>query len=189
MRSYECLSSREVISKNYSLIAIQDEHIEEIRIWRNSQMDVLRQSSLISPFQQKTYFEEKIWPDMNSLNPLNILMSFLKDGILIGYGGLVYINWIDLKAEVSFLLNPYRAKNIKIYNDDHINFLLLIKKVAFEQLKLFRLYTETYDIRRQHIKNLEAADFKKEGVMRSHVRINGSKVDSIIHGCLNEPKK
>ena len=46
-----------------SLRAIGEQDIESVRLWRNAQMDVLRQSVPISPPAQVRYFSEKVWPD------------------------------------------------------------------------------------------------------------------------------
>lgn len=189
MRLYRCLNVERFDKGHYSIIPIQDEHIENIRLWRNAQMDVLRQSSIISPFQQQTYFETKIWPAMCNLQPSNILMAYLKNDELVGYGGLVHIAWEHLRAEVSFLANPNRANHSSIYTCDQINFLSLMKMLAFDQLGFHRLFTETYHTRHQHIENLEAAGFIREGIMHAHVRIDGYAVDSIIHGCLRTYEK
>jgi RimJ/RimL family protein N-acetyltransferase len=184
MRSYQCLNDERVGNGPYSIIPVQDDHIESIRMWRNAQMDVLRQSSVISSLQQQSYFETKVWTEMNTLQPSNILMAYRLNNKLIGYGGLVHISWEHLRAEVSFLAEPNRAKNAAIYASDQINFLLLMKMLAFNQLGFQRLFTETYANRLQHIDNLEAAGFIREGVMYEHVRINDRPVDSVIHGCL-----
>jgi RimJ/RimL family protein N-acetyltransferase len=184
MRSYQCLQAQRVDNGPYSIIPVQDEHIDSIRLWRNAQMAILRQLSVINPLQQQSYFETKVWPEMGALQPSNILVAYLLNDELIGYGGLVHISWEHLRAEVSFLAEPNRAKKAAIYASDQINFLSIMKMLAFNQLKFHRLFTETYDIRLQHIVNLEAAGFIREGVMREHVRIDGRPVDSIIHGCL-----
>jgi len=184
MRSYQCLQAQRVDNGAYSIIPVQDEHIVSIRLWRNAQMAVLRQLSVINSLQQQSYFETKVWTEMDTLQPSNILMTYLLNEELIGYGGLVHISWEHLRAEVSFLAEPNRAKNAAIYAGDQINFLLLMKMLAFDKLGFHRLFTETYAIRQQHMVNLEAAGFIREGVMQAHVRINNRPVDSIIHGCL-----
>jgi RimJ/RimL family protein N-acetyltransferase len=189
MRSYQCLQAQRVDNGPYSIIPVQDEHIDSIRLWRNAQMDILRQSSVISSQQQQSYFETKVWPEMDVLQPSNILMAFLLNDELIGYGGLVHISWEHLRAEVSFLVEPNRAKKATIYASDQINFLSLMKMLAFDQLGFHRIFTESYDIRPQHLVNIETAGFIREGVMRAHVHINGRPVDSIIHGCLRTYEK
>ncbi len=156
-----------------------------IRLWRNLQIDVLRQKGEISEEDQLKYFESVVWPTFNQDNPRQILMSFFYEEKLIGYGGLVHISWEDKRAEVSFLVDPSRITP-EIYEHDFTAFLTLIKMMAFSDLGFERLYTETYDIREKHISILETNDFQREGIMRKHVLINGKRIDSIIHGCLNE---
>jgi RimJ/RimL family protein N-acetyltransferase len=185
MRTYECLPRQIIDSLGYSVFTIQDEHIELIRIWRNSQMDILRQVESISTEQQIEYFEECIWPIMPLLQPSNILLGFMFDGCLIGYGGLVHIAWDHLRAEVSFLLSPDRIHDTTGYARDFSAFLGLIQQLAFSDLKLHRLYTETFDIRTNHVAILEANGYIREGVLRDHIRIDGHSVNSLFHGLLN----
>lgn len=185
-RSYRCLDRQEVISDQYSLRTIQDEDIEDIRNWRNSQVDVLRQDNPISHEQQKTYFDQNIWPAMELENPKNILLTLFKDQKRIGYGGLVHISWKDLRAEVSFLLNPKLTKDKESYQIHFSNYLSLVKSVAFSVINLNRLHTETYAFRRDHIATLEFCNFQLEGRMREHVMINQKYFDSLIHGVINE---
>ena len=189
MRAYSCLPRQQVDLDNYRVMAIQDEHIESIRVWRNAQMDVLRQGSPISPEQQLEYFDRNIWPTLSYEQPSNILMGLLYENQLIGYGGLVHIGWEHSRAEMSFLLSPNRVTDAKVYEHDFSAFLRLIQQVAFNDLNLYRLYTETYDIRPVHIAVLEANGFVREGVLRAHIRFNGYPINSIFHGLLNLNEK
>jgi RimJ/RimL family protein N-acetyltransferase len=184
LKKYRCLSKHCFRDGDYAVVAVQPEHIESIRHWRNNQLDVLRQVSPISQQQQIQYYTKNIWPSMEELQPTSILLSYLYENRPIGYGGLVHIAWQDLRAEVSFLLDPVRVGISSIYGTDFRCFLKLIKRLAFDDLGLQRLFTETYNIRQLHISTLEQSGFIREGVMRRHVRISGVPVDSIIHGCL-----
>lgn len=114
-------------------------------------MKVLRQSTPISPEQQVEYFSQHIWPSMDVPRPANILISLFKNGFLIGYGGLVHIAWEHKRAELSFLLATERLQDLAIYAEDFSAFLGLIKRIVFEDLKLHRIFTETYDILPHHI--------------------------------------
>jgi RimJ/RimL family protein N-acetyltransferase len=165
-------------------MAVQPEHIEAIRLFRNAQMDVLRQSALISPEEQVAYYAASIWPEMGRPQPKNILFTYLERDELVGYGGLVHVAWEHRRAEVSFLLEPRLAGAEKTYARYFSAFLRLIQSVAFEDLKLHRLFTETYATRTDHISVLESSGFALEGRMRDHVRIQDEPVDSLIHGCL-----
>lgn len=189
MKTYKCLPSQIVKQDPYEVIPVQASHIEQIRQWRNDQMEILRQAAPITREQQQHYYEKTIWPEMATECPTNILVSYLLRDEPIGYGGLVHIAWDHRRAEISFLAAPERASHPTIYARDFSSFLALIKTIAFEMLGFHRLFTETYAVRPNHIAILENAGFIREGIMRHHVRIQGRPVDSIIHGCLDDYEK
>jgi RimJ/RimL family protein N-acetyltransferase len=184
--SWKCLTRQRFVQGTYAIVPLEPEHIEPIRCWRNAQLDVLRQSAPITPPQQEAYFARHIWPTMAEAEPANILMALLRDQAHIGYGGLVHVSWADRRAELSFLVDPARAGDLERYRADFSAFLALAQQMAFEDLRLHRVFTETYAIRRHHIGILEAAGFVREGVMRDHVRIGGTFVDSILHGVVRD---
>ena len=169
----------------YAIEAVQPEHIEAIRQWRNAQLDILRQTSPLTAEQQERYFASDVWPDMEQAHPANVLVSYFLEDRLIGYGGIVHIAWEHGRAEVSFLLDPALASDESAYRGHFSNYLALVKEMAFIDLRLRRLFTETYAIRDCHMAMLEQSGFRREGVMREHVLAGGRPVDSIIHGCLN----
>jgi len=161
---------------------IHPDHIEAIRQWRNQQLDVLRQSRPITREEQERYFATHVWPVTADPQPPQVLVSYFDGELHIGYGGLVHIAWEHKRAEVSFLLDPARGGR---YRPDFATFLRLIRQLAFRQLGLRRIFTETYAIRTEHIAILEESGFEREGIMRDHVIIGGKPVHSIIHGCLD----
>jgi RimJ/RimL family protein N-acetyltransferase len=188
--TYACLPNPRITEGALSLSAVQPEQIEAIRHCRNAQMDVLRQSAQITPEQQSAYYAANIWPQMPLQHPDTILMVYLEQDNLgndkfLGYGGLVHIAWEHRRAEVSFLLDPALARSEADYARYFSTFLRLIQAMAFDDLTMERLFTETYATRQHHMSVLEATGFQREGILRNHVRINGQPVDSIIHGCLN----
>jgi RimJ/RimL family protein N-acetyltransferase len=85
---------------------------------------------------------------------------------------------------MSFLLETRRALDKTLYAKELTYFIRLIKKLAFEELKLNRIFTETFDIRPSHISVLEQNSFVCEGRMRQHVFLGGRYVDSLLHGLL-----
>src|SRR5215469_14657050 len=105
MRRYLCMPRSRLERSGYAVEAVQPDHIEPIRCWRNAQIDVLRQAAPITPEQQIAYYAREIWPAMEQPRPSNVLVSYFFEGALIGYGGLVHIAWHHLRAEVSFLLD------------------------------------------------------------------------------------
>jgi len=179
---YQILNIQEFKHKNYKLVPFREMDLMKIRVWRNEQMEVLRQKRKLSETDQKNYFKNVILPLFDQAKPPQLLFSFLLDDICIGYGGLVHINWEDRRGEVSFLVDAQRALNPETYQEDFQNYLKIIKKIAFEALLFNRIYTETFDIRDFHISILEAAGFRLEGRMKEHVLINEVFYDSLIHG-------
>jgi RimJ/RimL family protein N-acetyltransferase len=185
-RHYRCLPQEVVTDGTYALVTVQDAHIESIRQWRNAQIDVLRQAAPILPEQQVAYYAQHIWPALEQPRPANILLSILQGDRLIGYGGLVHMAWEHRRAEVSFLLDSALAAEPVAYGRHFVAYLGLLKRLAFEQLGLHRLTTETYAFRDSTIQVLEQCGFRQEGRLREHVRIGERWVDALVHGCLHD---
>ena len=158
--NYVCLTKNNYTFKNYQLIPIRIQDAESIRKWRNEQINFLRQEKIISSNEQQQYFEKIITPSYNQQIPNLILFSFLENSNLIGYGGLVNIDWNNKISEISFLIETIRSKNSILYENDFSIFLNFIKKIACNELKFKELFTETYDIRPEHISILEKNKFK-----------------------------
>tara|TARA_B100000315_G_C14445147_1_gene526482 strand:+ start:267 stop:830 length:564 start_codon:yes stop_codon:yes gene_type:complete len=182
---YKCLPKKTYQLGDYVIEAVQPQHIEKIRKWRNEQMDVLRQSKPISKAEQFAYYEKNVWPEMIKKNPDKILLSIMHDGILKGYGGLVYLNWEHLRGEISFILDTQIANTEMDFGELFPLFLLMIKNIAFHDLSLYRIYGELFDIRPQYAKAFENAGFTLEGVLKAHRRLNGEPIDSLIYGISN----
>ena len=182
--SYKCLDRQEWSHESYGLKVISPDSIESIRLWRNMQMDVLRQTKQISKIEQEDYFNKYIWPDMSLEKPKNILLCFYFRDIFIGYGGLVHLAWEHKRAEISFLLNHQDATTVNIYTKHFMAFLKLIKNISFLDLRFEKIFTETYSIRSHHIQVLEESGMVLEGVLRNHVLVGDKFVDSLMHGML-----
>ncbi|MEX6504816.1 GNAT family N-acetyltransferase [Jiella sp. M17.18] len=164
------------------LRAVDPPDIEPIRLWRNAQMDVLRQDAPIPPDGQRAYFAAQIWPQKPSLTPSTILLAIERDGVLIGYGGLVHVSWPDRRAEISFLLDPQIEADPGSRAEAFSTFLRLIRGLAFDDLSLNRIFTETYATRKAHIVTLESSGMIFEGRMIEHVVVDGRPTDSLVHG-------
>lgn len=168
----------------FDLRAVEPGDIEAIRRWRNAQMDVLRQTAPIAPDAQIRYFERHVWPEKPKAEPAQILLALEREGDLIGYGGLVHISWPNRRAEVSFLLTPDLERDAGRRAEIFERFLRALQRLAFAELGIERLYTETFAQRTDHIATLEAAGFRREGCMRAHILMDGARQDALIHGCL-----
>src|SRR5210317_2900 len=102
MPNYRCLNQNIFKNDDYSLVPIRMEDRYDIMRWRNEQIYHLRQKEPLTESQQDQYFEEVVSKLFDQEEPDQILFSFLEGAQLIGYGGLVHINWEDKNAEVSF---------------------------------------------------------------------------------------
>ena len=183
---YNCLHSDSYNIGEYWLTSLRESDIYKIKEWRNEQIKILRQDQPLTDADQRNYYSEVIVPSFKNPFPKQFLFSFLKNQELIGYGGIVHIAWADKRGEISFLLSTDRSKDTNIYKNDFQFFLRLIKKVAFEDVRLNRIFTETFDIRPLHIRVLEESGFLLEGRMKQHVFIFDCFFDALIHGCLYE---
>ena len=149
--TYVCLKHPCIALGDYAIRAIQPQDIEDIRQWRNAQIDVLRQDGEITPDMQVAYFDTQIWPTFSQANPRQILVTHFHRDLRIGYGGLVHMAWAHARAAVSFLVAPDIAADDARYGEAFDAFFSLIKTLAFEDLGLNRLTTETYASRTKHI--------------------------------------
>ena len=184
--NYRCLNKNILIRGDFQIKPISINDIENIRLWRNMQMDVLRQKKEISAAQQVDYFNSNIKPTFNQDFPGQIIFSYFKNNVHIGYGGLVHISWEDKRSELSFLLNPIFISDKIVYANYFLEFIHFMKDVNFNILKFHRIFTETYSHRIFHIKILEKGGFKLEGIMRGHNFINNQYVDSLIHSIIRD---
>lgn len=184
---YRCLTQQSFEDHDgYQItsISLEKEYIEKIRLWRNNQMDVLRQQTLIHAKEQYHYFNTYIKPTLNEDHPKQILFSYFYKDTFIGYGGLINIDWISKRAEISFLIDSNRASDSDLYKIDFHHFLTLVCSVAFKHLGFHRLFTETFAFRKEHMNILEDFGFRKEGVLREHTYKKEKWYDSIMHGLL-----
>lgn len=181
---YSVLGDIFITSGEFSVRAVQPADIQQIRVWRNSQTDVLRQSQQISRGEQETYFTTFVWPQKALAEPNQILLSILDESELIGYGGLTNICWQNKRAEVSFLLEPVKEEHPETKRRIFRFFLESLCEIGFVRLGLNRIFTETFKFRGAHMSIIEGAGFAREGTMREHVQMRGNAIDSIVHGIL-----
>lgn len=150
---------------------------EQIRHWRNSQMSVLRQDSILSYHDQQIYFTQVVRPDLLSFDPKNILVGIERNSRLIGYGGLVHICWTQRVAEVSFLTSNYLSTS-EHYTPLFLDFLEYIKEVAVREVHLQRITSETYAFRTNTISALEKSGFSE---VIAPLGLNRASGTSIFH--------
>lgn len=187
LQQYACLPAHTIPNYGqYQLVPIRMDDRETIRQWRNEQIDILRQKNPLSTQEQENYFEQTVAPLFDMLQPPQLLFSFLFAGQLIGYGGLVHINWEDQHAEISFLLETSRTKNIAVFQQEWTVYLHLIRQVAFHALSFKKIYTYAYDLRPHLTTTLLANEFIEEARLKRHICINGHWIDILIHALHNK---
>lgn len=184
MKSYKALLRKTLTYKNFTLIPIRFEDRYLIMNWRNEQIYHLRQNELLTAKAQDDYFNNIISETFKQDKPKQLLFSLLKDNICIGYGGLVHINWIDMNAEISFIMD---TKLEKIYFKSYWKlFLKLLEIIAFQELRFHKIYTFAYELREQLFDVLKDCNYIQEAILRDHVFINDSFVNVLIHSKINK---
>lgn len=166
----------------HSLVPIRFEDRMEIMKWRNEQIYHLRQDKVLTMEDQDSYFRNVVNKLFDESQPAQLLFSFLEDNQCIGYGGLVHINWIDKNAEISFIINTALEEQLAYYW--HL-YLQLIEKVAFNNLKLHKVYTYAFDVRPQLYPILLQSGYKEDARLKDHCLFNGNYLDVLIHFKIN----
>lgn len=184
MRKYKCLSKQEYTHGLFNLVPIRDEDKLQILKMRNEQIYHLRQAEELTIELQETYFTNVISSLFDQERPSQILFSLLEDGKFIGYGGLVHINWIDMNAEISFIMKTVLEEESFEYN--WLNFLKFIEKVAFFDLKFHKIFTYAFDLRQQLYRVLEASGFHEEARLKEHCYFDGKYIDVVINSKINQ---
>lgn len=180
-RLYEKLNFAELKNQSYKIVPIRDEDKYAIMKWRNDQIDILRQNTLLTINQQETYFKNVVDKLFIQEQPEQLLFSFLENDKLIGYGGLVHIDWENKIAEISFLTETSRNKNRDVFISDWVNYLSLIKQVADAYLNFNYIFTYAYDIRPDLYIALERTGFKETQRIENFIEINKELKDVVMH--------
>lgn len=184
MRVYKCLSKQSYSLNEYQIVPIRDQDRYDIMRWRNEQIYHLRQSKLLDKESQEKYFDTVVSKLFEKENPDQILFSYLENGVCIGYGGLVHINWIDKNAEISFIMN---TKLEELHFKKHWkNILNLMETLAFESLKFHKIYTYAYNVRLKLFEILVECGYTNEAILQEHVIIENVYVDVLIHSKFNK---
>lgn len=179
MNFYKILNKQLYSIEEYSLVPIRAEDRFAIMKWRNEQIYHLRQNKPLTEEDQNRYFQNTVAKLFEQEQPMQILFSYLKGDECIGYGGLVHINWIDRNAEISFIMDT-QLENNEFHKHWGI-YLDLLYQIAFEDLKLHKIYTYAFDLRPHLYEAIEAKGFVKEAVLREHCFFDSVFKDVVIH--------
>lgn len=186
-RDYKILNKQTFINKDCAIVPLRSEDRYKIMKWRNEQMFHLRQSKPLTKSDQDNYFDTVIKKLFLEDQPHQLLFSYLHNKTCIGYGGLVHINWVDKNAEISFIMDTELEK--KYFSKHWKIFLSLIEEVAFDELKLHKIFTFAYDLRPHLYEPIEESGFQKEAILKRHIFFNGEYKNVVIHSKFNSSKK
>lgn len=183
MPQYICLQHQEQHLGDYSIVPLRYEDRFSIMEWRNEQIYHLRQARPLTEEDQQRYFDNVVSKLYDNPKPEQILFSYLENGVCIGYGGLVHINWIDRNGEISFIMDT--KLEAEHFAEHWSNYLKMLRKVAFEDLELHKMYTYAFDLRPHLYPIFEAEGFIREATLKEHCCYNGVFKDVIIHSLIN----
>lgn len=184
MSFYKVLNKQIFSIDEFSIVPLRYEDRLDILKWRNEQIYHLRQNKPLTVEDQDNYFNSVVQKIFDQEQPNQLLFSFLENGICIGYGGLVHINWIDKNAEISFIMDTTLEKNN--FHNNWIKYLSLIEKVAFEDLKIHKIFTYAFDLRPHLYIALHEAKFVEEARLKEHCVFDGKYMDVVIHSKIND---
>ena len=175
--SYKALSEEEWQFRGLLFRPLVFQDIEKIRRWRNSQTKYLRQQGSVSRLKQILYFFINVRKDVATKQPEKVLLGVVSREELIGYCGLVHIDWTRNEAEVSFLLSDATIGE-DAYTEIMTCALLCLCEVA-RSLGLKWLRTETYVFpeRENHIATLESFGFSTANTGL----VQGTCIQSVYH--------
>ena len=184
MANYKCLKQQQYSIGDYSIVPLRYEDRFDIMKWRNEQIYHLRQARPLTEEDQQRYFDNVVVKLYDNPKPDQILFSYLEKGVCIGYGGLVHINWIDRNGEISFIMaTQLEAEH---FTEHWSNYLTMLKRVAFDDIGLHKIYTYAFDLRPHLYTMLEANGYKREATLKEHCLFNGEYKDVVLHSLLNE---
>lgn len=166
-------------NEQYNIKAIRIEDRYRIMKWRNDQIFHLRQKKPLTKKEQDKYFDNIVRKSFLYKYPKQFLFSFFDDGIMVGYGGLVHLDWRKKSAEISFLICTERNQS---YFSIYWNiFLELIEQIAFKELNLECIFTYSFELRPELYPVLNKREFYLKKRIGNDIVKDGKLVDSLIH--------
>ncbi|MDP2676864.1 MAG: GNAT family protein [bacterium] len=166
------------------LESFEREHVGKLKAWRNDQMAVLRQYAPLTDEDQKRWFRFMKGDKNQILFSLHAREG--KKQKYIGYCGITNVDYKNKRGEISFIVDSRRVANRTVYRDDFIAVLTMLTRYAFQELNLHKLFTDTFEFRKDHIKILEIFGLRKEGTLRQHYFGKGKYFNSFIHSILKD---
>ena len=183
MLTYKCLSINKFESNGFHIEPLRDIDKYDILEIRNQQLYHLRQPEPLTKEQQDNYFVKVVALLFDQEKPNQLLFSFFENNEFVGYGGLVHINWIDKNAEISFVMRTKLEQDF--FSFYWSNYLKLIEKVAFEEMKFHKIFTYAFDLRPHLYEMLLENNYAEEARLKEHCYFNNNYIDVVIHNKIN----
>jgi len=171
-----------ISGKLVSLHAVEKEDLEQLKDWRNNTKlrKNFREYREINMSHQQTWFDKNI---VNSLNTLMFSIRRIKDNILLGSCGFVYVNWVHRHADLSLYIGWQDAYIDKEgFAEEGCELLL---NYGFNELGLNKVRTEVYEFDVQKASLLEKIGFVQDGKLREHYWYGGRWWDAKLFSILS----
>jgi RimJ/RimL family protein N-acetyltransferase len=169
-----------IVGKYIKFRSLEETDLKTLEKWRNSKniRRATREYKLLNMINQRTWFES-----IHIKNPpTDIMFGVLnKKNILIGVTGITYIDWKNRHAEVSIYLSSKSWQKTKEAEDA----IKLVKKYAFEELNLHRLWVEIFENIPENIKLFKKLKFNEEGILKDKLWRDGRWWNSTILSTLS----
>ncbi len=158
---------------------IEREDLPQLRDWRNQER--IRKNT--REYKLLTMANQEEWYKDISLKKKDDMFLIIDNGERVGVCGLTNTNWKDKHTEFSYysgLTNAFRNGKIalEVYK--------FLKKKAFKEFNLHRLWGEIYSCNTPALKLAIKCGLKEEGVLRQTYFWEGKYHDSIIVSILKE---
>lgn len=176
---YNCLEKNLFSLGPNRIIPIRYKDQFSIMTWRNEQKDILRQDGFLTIEEQRKYFSTTIRYLFDEVTPIQLLFSFFENEVLIGYGGLVHIDWRNQNAEISFLLKT--ELNVSKYYIEKFTIFLKLMEALAKLLCFHKIYTYGYNTEEYRFTPLINLLYDKEAVLKKHKKINEKFYDVLIY--------
>ena len=166
--------------------SLEQPDLAQIKKWRNEQQSICRY------WKQLTDDNQEDWYFTYSDKDAKEVIFAIREGItsdivpkwgvleyqLIGYCGLVYIDWLNRRAEYSILVDKARHDDYDEIFNKTTDF---ITEYGFNSLNLNKITTETFSHRTHQIELLEKYGFAWQGKLYEHQYKDGKYWDSHLH--------
>lgn len=168
--------------KLVGLRAVERDDLAQLLEWRNRPelRRYFREYRELSSTNQEGWFNSRV---LNDKSTIMFSIVDLATGNLLGACGLCYIDWVDRHADFSIYLG---RDGIYIDSELAIEAAELMRRYAFDELNLHRLWSEIYDFDEPKKKMFSTLGFTLEGTQRAKHFAEGAWHDSLYYGCINE---